>query len=339
MADDRRLLWCGDEICQSRTPIGSVLREYLAEGENVPGGSKLFYGMDHQGSVRRVFNATASHSYDYDPYGRQIQLGAPVTDFTYAGLMALPESGLYLSSTRAYNPGVGRWLRRDMAGEAADPDANLYGYANRDPVNLIDPTGYAASSLLKDALRQAAAGAIKGLYESWKEGASDWQYGFCEVGSTLRSGVIGFRNGFIAGLADHVSSSPVTDYVSNTATDTGGLKDVARSRVTFQGMEVRAVRDLSHLSDSTLNAMADIGFSAKTPDGDVIILHHHRQNPNGFLVEMPSSNHSISNKNQHPFGNQKGLGLTSEQRESFNKWRNNYWRARARAELHRRSGL
>jgi len=137
----RQLLWCGHEICQSRTPTGSVLREYLAEGENVLGGQKLFYGMDHQGSVRRAFSTASSPAYDYDPYGLQIQSGAPATNFTYAGLMTLPESGLYLSSTRAYNPGVGRWLQRDMAGEAADANANLYGYANGDPVNLVDPDG------------------------------------------------------------------------------------------------------------------------------------------------------------------------------------------------------
>ena len=206
---DRRLLWCGSEICQSRTPTGSVLKEYLAEGENVTGGQKLFYGIDHQGSMRRAFTAASSPSYDYDPYGQQIQSGAPATDFTYAGLMALPESGLYLSSTRAYNPGVGRWLRRDMAGEAGDADANLYGYANGDPTNLVDPDGAAPQSILSGA----AWGGIKGLGSTWLKGVSDGDYTFCEFGQTIRAGGLGFLQGGIEQIIGLNGSYRITGLV------------------------------------------------------------------------------------------------------------------------------
>ncbi len=92
----------------------------------------------------------------------------------------------------------------------------------------------------------------------------------------------------------------------------GDLVQIGKNRVTFQGMEVRAVRDLSHMSDSTLEAMAQRGFAGKTADGESIVLHHHQQNPDGFIVELPTSKHSIGNVNQHLHGNTKGMGLTAE---------------------------
>ena len=108
------------------------------------------------------------------------------------------------------------------------------------------------------------------------------------------------------------------------------------SRLVFGGMEVRAVRNLSHIDESTLRAMAKKGFAAKDINGDPLILHHLKQNPAGPLVEIPAFRHSIGNRVQHPFGNASGLGLTAEQRSAFNLWRESYWKARALEELTRR---
>jgi hypothetical protein len=117
----------------------------------------------------------------------------------------------------------------------------------------------------------------------------------------------------------------------------GALTQIARNRVTFQGLEVRAVRDLSHLDDATLGAMAQKGFAGRLPNGESIVLHHNRQSPAGFIVELPASKHSIGNVNQHPFGNTPGSGLTVQQRADFDVWRGDYWRARAQAEIQRRA--
>ncbi|MCW1916907.1 hypothetical protein OJ996_25185, partial [Luteolibacter sp. GHJ8] len=104
----------------------------------------------------------------------------------------------------------------------------------------------------------------------------------------------------------------------------------------FGGLKFRAVRDLGHVDDATLKAMQKHGFAAKTKNGDPIVLHHHQQNPAGPIIEMPAPNHSIGNTKQHPFGNQKGMGLTPEQRDAFNKTRVEYWKQRATDELNRR---
>ncbi|MDR3537895.1 MAG: RHS repeat-associated core domain-containing protein [Acetobacteraceae bacterium] len=138
--------WCGEALCQARSASGSATRRYFAEGEwDIADALQLYYGRDHLGSVRDVISlpggVTANH-FDYDPYGTPITAtGAAVstTDFRWAGLFYHPQSGLYLATYRAYDPGSGRWVSRDPIGEAGG--INLYAYAGGDPINFIDPFG------------------------------------------------------------------------------------------------------------------------------------------------------------------------------------------------------
>jgi hypothetical protein len=68
------------------------------------------------------------------------------------------------------------------------------------------------------------------------------------------------------------------------------------SRLLLDGMEIRAVRDLSHLDDETLKAMSRHGFAPNDINGNQIILHHYKQNPDGPCIEMPFTRHSIGNR-------------------------------------------
>jgi len=113
----------------------------------------------------------------------------------------------------------------------------------------------------------------------------------------------------------------------------GLVRGTNPSRVVFDGMEVRAVRKLSHIDDSTLIQMARDGFSARDINGRTLILHHLDQNPAGPLAEMVGKRHSVHNRVQHPLGNVAGVGLTREQRATFDNWRREYWKARALEEL------
>ncbi|MGH7857283.1 MAG: RHS repeat domain-containing protein, partial [Candidatus Binatia bacterium] len=108
------------------------------------------------------------------------------------------------------------------------------------------------------------------------------------------------------------------------------------ARAVFEGLEVRGIRDLSHVDESTLRAMSEYGFSATDRHGNKLILHHLDQNPAGPVVEMPAMRHSIGNRVQHPLGNTPGAGLSPSEREAFDQWRVEYWKARAREELGRR---
>ena len=138
-------LWCGQRLCQARNSSNAVIRSYYAEGELTPGppAASLYYAPDQIGSVRRVFSASSAPGYDYDAYGNALQTTAAVTDFGYAGMIANPDSGLYLTTRRPYDPVTGRFLTRDPIGEAGDPLGNLYAYVGGDPVNASDPEGLA----------------------------------------------------------------------------------------------------------------------------------------------------------------------------------------------------
>lgn len=137
-------LWCGSDICQARDATNAVTRQYLAEGEYVPGspGQSYYYGIDRIGTVRRVFATNGSApAYSFDPYGVPLQSTAPLTDFGFAGMFHEQASGLALTQFRAYDPNVGIWLSRDPLGENSTGGTNLYGYVEGDPITKIDPLG------------------------------------------------------------------------------------------------------------------------------------------------------------------------------------------------------
>jgi RHS repeat-associated protein len=138
-------IWCGSHPCQARNASNAVTRGYFTEGEFQPGTPAQydFYALDQIGSVRRVFTAGSTPTYDYDAYGAALQSTPPLTDFGYAGMFTNTDSGLYLTLFRPYDPVSGRWLSRDPIGETSDPQGNLYAYVSGDPVNYVDPEGNA----------------------------------------------------------------------------------------------------------------------------------------------------------------------------------------------------
>lgn len=74
----------------------------------------------------------------------------------------------------------------------------------------------------------------------------------------------------------------------------GITRTANRSRVVFEGMEVRAVRDLSQVDESTLRAKSKEGFAARDIIGNSLQLHHLDQIPAGPLVEIPITRHKIA---------------------------------------------
>jgi RHS repeat-associated protein len=121
-----------------------VTRRYFAQGELIPASStQLYYAQDQIGSVRDVVtvqNGVRVASYDYEPYGSPSQTAGRIgADFRYAGLFYEPNSGLYLSATRAYDSNQGRWLSRDPIKE--EGGLNLYSYTGASPIRFIDITG------------------------------------------------------------------------------------------------------------------------------------------------------------------------------------------------------
>ncbi|MBB3428898.1 RHS repeat-associated protein [Rhizobium sp. BK312] len=139
-----KYIWCGSKLCQARDAAYSTKQSYFTEGEFKIGAASpgLFYGIDHIGSVRRVFqSATTAPGYDYDPWGVPLQTATPLTDFGYAGMFAVRGIGIDFTRYRAFDPNHGRWLSRDPLGEMGDLEGSLYDYASNNPINLTDSQG------------------------------------------------------------------------------------------------------------------------------------------------------------------------------------------------------
>jgi hypothetical protein len=114
-------------------------------------------------------------------------------------------------------------------------------------------------------------------------------------------------------------------------------------RVVFDGVEFRAVRDLSHVSEDHLRKMYKVGANPHDVYGNKLSYHHLDQipqrQPGSAYVLIPQKKHNIWNKAQHPKGNAKGAGLTPAQRAESDKLVRDFNKAIAENELKRRGVL
>jgi RHS repeat-associated protein len=110
-----------------------------------------FYGYDGdgaEGSVRVLTDmaGTATDTYDYDAWGNAVNsTGSTPNAYLYRGEQYDTDLGLYYLRARNFNPVTGRFLSTDPAeGVPTDPATlHKYLYTRSDPVNRIDPTGWA----------------------------------------------------------------------------------------------------------------------------------------------------------------------------------------------------
>ncbi len=117
------------------------------------------------------------------------------------------------------------------------------------------------------------------------------------------------------------------------------LEYLAPGRVKFDGVEFRAVRDLSHLGEAELKEMVKKGKAFRDINGNPMHGHHYLQldhrHPDGFIVEIPGLDHNAKNMIQHP--KPVGEGLPEAARKEWNNvLREAYYKERARTELLRR---
>jgi RHS repeat-associated protein len=78
-------------------------------------------------------------TYSDDPYGNTTITGPVPNPYRYAGALIDNSSGLYKMGARYYDPSIGRFTQTDPG--ACSQTADLYWYADDDPVNESDPTG------------------------------------------------------------------------------------------------------------------------------------------------------------------------------------------------------
>lgn len=105
------------------------------------------YGYDGSENVRSLTNSAGvvTDTFDYDAFGNLVErTGTTPNNYLYRGQQFDADLGFYYQRARYYEQGRGRFLTRDeFDGVNTKPQSlHKYLYANADPVNLGDPSGY-----------------------------------------------------------------------------------------------------------------------------------------------------------------------------------------------------
>jgi RHS repeat-associated protein len=132
---------------------------YSAQGTNVE-----VYHADGLGSVRAVtdVHGDVTQTYTRDEFG--VPTGTQGTSnqpFGFTGEQRDPESGFMYLRARMYEPGIGRFLQRDLTeGNPRNPASiNRCVYALNNPATLTDPSGKTAGDRQGSARPPEVAGA------------------------------------------------------------------------------------------------------------------------------------------------------------------------------------
>jgi RHS repeat-associated protein len=149
---DNRVLYETDEN-------DNILVEYAYDDKGLPvtmtkDGQSFYYLLNHHGDVVALTDSTGAvvASYSYDAWGNIISQTGPMASdnpFRYAGYRYDEDTKLYYLMARYYNPENGVFLSKDpVFGDMYNPlSQNGYGYANNNPVMMVDPDGSYAISL------------------------------------------------------------------------------------------------------------------------------------------------------------------------------------------------
>jgi len=117
------------QSCRFASPIGTKLGYRQNFCNKQPYATFLFRSAAQADIAACLGNGTSSSD-----------CGSPSgTGFGYDGYRYDPETGLYHTGARYYDPRLGRFLQPDPIGQAGG--VNLYAYVNNDPLNGVDPLG------------------------------------------------------------------------------------------------------------------------------------------------------------------------------------------------------
>lgn len=114
------------------------------------GGAMSFYHFDGQLSTRALTNALGQTTdrYTFSSFGTLVRKqGTTENEFLYTGQQYDANAGFYYLRARYYDPGTGRFISSDaFGGNPFEPiTLHKYVYANDNPANRVDPSGFQAS--------------------------------------------------------------------------------------------------------------------------------------------------------------------------------------------------
>lgn len=138
---------------------GNAIQETVWFGEApvavVKGTNKYYVHTDQLGTPRVITNGnTIIWRWQSDPFGSTAAQEDPDgdgTEFTYnprfSGQYYDQETGLHYNYFRTYDPSTGKYLESDPIGLGGG--LNTYGYAEVNPLRLIDPFGLAGTIIIQ----------------------------------------------------------------------------------------------------------------------------------------------------------------------------------------------
>jgi RHS repeat-associated protein len=164
---------------------GNITSYYVYDGIGLvakitPGGAKHFYHFDGSGNAIAMTDSSGNmvNKYAYDEFGNLLNsIEAISNPFLYVGQYGVmdDDSGLFYMRARYYDPAVGRFISKDPIGFTGG--LNLYGYANNNPINKLDPLGLTTAWNVTDILDS--------IFIGWQHG---WDSGNYECYSRCLAG-------------------------------------------------------------------------------------------------------------------------------------------------------
>ncbi len=244
-------------------------------------GAATYYHYDQSGNTAALTNQAGAiiERVVYSPYGtiryRQSNFDTP---FLYGGFFGVmtDANGLINMRARYYNPLTMRFLNSDPAMDGL----NWYAYANGNPINFADPTGYGASRVL-DAMQ----GGLTALGFAPGVGA---------VADLVNAGISAGRGDFVGAGFNLASSLP-------------GLGDAfAAGKIATAAVGVAVAKSASHAVSSTAATAAKVeaavvkeGFSTAT---DQAVFWSGRQGANRGAAEIFASSTGRTTLEMTPAG-------------------------------------
>ena len=145
-----QFLYDGSSLSAEFNAAGALLRRYVpgpgmdepvAWYEGSGTADRRWYAADERGSIIGVLGSWGGvQAFNtYDEYG--LPGATNIGRYQYTGQTWLPEAGVYNYKGRTYSPVLGRFMQTDPTGYA--DGVNWYAYVGNDPVNFVDPWGWA----------------------------------------------------------------------------------------------------------------------------------------------------------------------------------------------------